>query len=378
MDYFISDEQRMIKDLASKIAKEKILPQRKELDEKEGFSHSIIQELAKSNMFKIFIPKQYDGLGMGTLGFCLVIEELSKVCAGVATTYAATALAVAPIILFGNEQQKSKYLKRVAHGTLTAFGLTEPEAGSDVGAVQTKAVKDGDFYTLNGTKQWITNGGEAEIYVIIASTNPERGARGLSAFIIEKGTPGFSFGKLEDKLGIRASCTRELIFEDCKIPASNLLSKEGLGFIIALRTFDQTRPGVGALSVGVAQGALDEAINYAKTHKQFGKPIISLEWVQSMIAELATKVEAARALVYSVARHIDSGAKPISNYSAMSKLFASDVAVEVTNKVLQIFGEFGGTKDYPVEKMFRDAKITQIYEGTNEIQKLVIASSLAK
>ncbi|MDI6839520.1 MAG: acyl-CoA dehydrogenase family protein [bacterium] len=378
MDYFISAEQRELKELAAKIAKEKILPKRKELDDNGEFPRSIMEELAKSDMFKIFIPKEYNGFGMGTFELCLVVEELSKVCASVATSYAATALASTPIILFGNEEQKSKYLPRIAQGTLASFGLTESGAGSDAGAVQTRAVKEHDVYSINGTKQWITNGGEAELYVIFASTNPERGARGLSAFIVEKGTQGFSFGKLEDKLGIKASCTRELIFEDCKISSSNLLGKEGLGFIVAMRTFDRTRPGVGALSVGIAQGAIDEVTNYVKTAKQFNKPIIAFKEIQFILAELSTKVEAARSLVYSVARYIDSGAKDISKWAAMSKLFASDVAVEVTTNVLQIFGNYGCTKRYPIEKIFRDAKITQIYEGTNEIQKLVIASALAK
>lgn len=378
MDYFLTEEQRRFKELAAQVARDKIASQRRELDAKEDFPHEIFQELVKLEMCKIFIPKEYGGLGLGTFELCLVVEELAKVCAGIATTYAANALAATPIILFGNEEQKSKYLPRIANGTLASFALTEPEAGSDAGSVQTRAVKDGDFYILNGTKQWITNGGEAEIYSVVASTNPERGARGISVFVVEKDTPGFSMGKLEDKLGIRASHTRELLFEDCRIPAANLLGKERLGFIVAMRTFDLTRPGVGALAVGIAQGALDEAINYAKNPDPDGRKVVSLETAQFRLAELSTKVEAARSLVYQVAKYVDSGAKDCSSYSAMAKLFSSDVAMEVTTNVVEMFGNMGGLKNYPAEKMFRDAKITQIYEGTNEIQKSVIASKLAK
>lgn len=379
MDYFLTDEQKMIVKVAKEIARDKILPVRQELDEKEEFPWDAIKALAHAGMFAAFIPEEYGGAGMGNLELCLITEELAKVCAGVATSYAASALGAEPIMLFGNEEQKRKYLPPIASGEkLAAFALTEPEAGSDVGGVKTRAVRDGDYYILNGTKQWITNGGEAEIYSVIASTDPTRGPRGLSAFIVEKGTPGFSFGKKENKLGIRASATRELIFEDARVPATNLLGREGIGFIVAMRTFDRTRTGVGALALGIAQGALEEATKYAKTRVQFGKRISSFQGIQFMLAEMATKVEAARALVYSVARYIDSGAKDISKYSAMAKLFASDVAMEVTTKAVQIFGGYGYMKDYPVEKMMRDAKITQIYEGTNEIQKLVIGTSIIK
>ncbi len=370
MDYFISEEQCRLKEIVARIAQEKIVPQRRELDREEKFPHEILKELADNGMFKIFIPKEYGGASSSTLDLCIAVEEIARACAGVGTAYAANALASAPITLFGNESQKSKYLSKIAQGSLASYSLTESEAGSDVGGIQTKAVKDKDFYVLNGGKQFITNGGEAEIYVVFASTNPERGARGLSVFIAEKGTPGFSFGKLEDKLGIRSAYTRELIFEDCKVPAENILSREGFGFIVAMRTFDYTRPGVAALSVGVAQGALDEVIKHRES--------ISFESSQFILAELATKVEAARALTYAVARYIDSGAENISRYSAMSKLFASDVAMEVTTKAVEIFELSGCTEDYPVAKMFRDAKITQIYEGTNEIQKLVIGRELAR
>jgi butyryl-CoA dehydrogenase len=370
MDYFISSEQRKLVEIAESIAKEKILPHRKVFDKEDKFPREVMQELARTGMFRIFIPKEYGGTTMGIMDLCLVVEELSRTCAGVGTSYAATALASTPIILFGSEAQKSKYLSRVADGALASFGLTEPEAGSDASSVKTKAVKDGEFYILNGTKQWITNGGEAQIYVIFVSTAPERGPRGMSAIIVERGTVGFSIGKIEEKLGIRASNTAELIFEDCRVPVQNLLAREGAGFLVAMRTFDYTRPGVGALAVGVAQGAIDEIIRH--------KEVIDLEKYQFIIAELSAKVEAARALVYSVARYADSGAKDVSVWSAMAKLFASDTAMEVTTKAVDIFDLAGCTDRYPIEKMMRDAKITQIYEGTNEIQKVVIARELIR
>ncbi len=379
MDYFFSEEEIMVRDTARELSNKFVLPARNELDEKGEFPHLIMREFAKADLFRVLIPVEYDGLGLSNLAFCLVIEEIAKVCAGVATTYAANALAETPIMLFGNEEQKKKYLSQIASGEkLAAFALTEADAGSDASNIKTKAKKDGDYYIINGTKQWITNGGEADIYVVVVATQPDKGARGLSAIIVEKDTPGFSFGKKEDKLGIRTSVTRELIFQDVRVPKENLLGREGAGFLIAMRTFDITRPGVAAQAVGIAQGALDEAIKYAKTRKQFGKSIISFEGIGFLLADLSTKVEAARALLYQVARYIDSGAKGVSKYSSMAKLFASDVAMEVTVSAIQVLGGYGYMRDYPVEKYMRDAKITQIYEGTNEIQKLVIANALSK
>jgi len=379
MDYFLSEEELMVRDTARGISQKMILPVRAELDEKGEFPSEILKEFAKADLFRILIPAEYEGLGLTNLSFCLAIEEISKVCAGVAVTYAANTLGSMPITLFGNDKQKKKYLPLIASGErLCAFALTEADAGSDAGNIKTKAIKDGDFYIINGTKQWITNGGEADIYVVIASTQADKGARGLSAIIVEKDTPGFSFGKKENKLGIRASVTRELIFQDVRVPRENLLIKEGTGFLIAMRIFDRTRPGVGAQAVGIAQGALDEAVNYAKTRRQFGKSIINFQGIGFLLAELATKIEAARTLVYQVARAIDRGTKDISKYSSMAKLFASDVAMEVTTQAVQVFGGYGYMKEYPVEKYMRDAKITQIYEGTNEIQKLVIANALQR
>ncbi len=379
MDYFFTEEQKMIQELARQIAEEKVVPVRAELDEKEEFPHEIMQVLAQSDMFGIFIPEEYGGLGMGSLELCIAVEELSRACLGVSTSYAANALGTYPILLFGTEEQKKRYLPDIASGKrLVAFALTEANAGSDAAGIQTTAKKDGDYYILNGTKQWITNGGEAEIYTVIAMTDPSRGARGASAFIVEKGTEGFSFGKKEKKMGIRASVTRELIFDNCRVPRENLLGREGMGFIVAMKTLDQSRVGVGAQGVGVAQGALEEAIRFARQRVQFGKPVISFQAVQHMLADMATLTEAARALVYSVARYVDSGAKDISKPSAMAKVFATDVAMKVTTDAVQVMGGSGYMREYPVEKMMRDAKILQIYEGTNQIQRNVIGQELIK
>lgn len=379
MDYFLTEEQKMIKDLARQIAEEHVKPVRAKLDETGEFPWEIMKILAQADMFRIFVPAEYGGLGTGTLELCLVVEELSRVCLGVSTTYAANALGTYPIILFGTEEQKRRYLPDIADGKrLVAFALTEPNAGSDAGGIQTTATRDGDYYILNGRKQWITNGGEAEIYTVIALTDKAKGARGASAFIVEKGTPGFSFGKKENKMGIRASVTRELIFEDCRIPKENLLGREGMGFIVAMKTLDQSRVGVGAQGVGVAQGAFEEAARFAKQRIQFGQPVISFQAVQHMLADMAIQIEAARALVYSVARYIDSGAKDITKASAMAKTFATDVAMKVTVDAVQVMGGAGYMKDYPVEKMMRDAKILQIYEGTNQIQRNVIGQAIIK
>ncbi len=379
MDYFFTEEQQMIRDLARQIAEEKVVPIRAELDEKEEFPTEIMKVLAQSDMFGIFIPEEYGGLGMGAVELCIAVEELSRACLGVSTSYAANALGTYPLLLFGTEEQKKKYLPDIAQGKkLVAFGLTEANAGSDAAGIQTTATKDGDYYVLNGTKQWITNAGEADIYTIIAITDRSRGARGASAFIVEKGTEGFSFGKKEKKMGIRASVTRELIFEDCRIPKENLLGREGMGFIVAMKTLDQSRIGVGAQGVGVAQGAYEEAVKFARQRVQFGKPVISFQAVQHMLADMATEIEAARALVYSVARYIDSGAKDITKASAMAKVFATDVAMRVTTNAVQVMGGSGYMREYPVEKMMRDAKILQIYEGTNQIQRNVIGQAIIK
>jgi butyryl-CoA dehydrogenase len=379
MDYLLSDEQKMIQELARKIADDKIRPVAAKYDATEEYPWDVIKVMAESDLFAIFVPEQYGGTGGGVLDLCIATEELSRACGGIAVCYAASALGTFPIILFGTDEQKKKYLPDLAKGKkVAAFAVTEPEAGSDASAIKTTAVKKGDYYILNGTKHFITNGGEAQTYSVVAMTDKTKGARGASAFIIEKGTPGFTFGKKEEKLGIRAAVTRELVFNDCKIPKENLIAKEGMGFIVTMRTFDMSRPGVAAQALGIAQGAFEAALKYSRERIQFGKPISSFQGIQWMLADMATSIEAARALVYSAARATDAGAKDIAKASAMAKLYASDVAMKVTVDAVQIFGGYGYMKDYPVEKYMRDAKITQIYEGTNQIQRNIIALQLIK
>jgi len=379
LEYFLNDLQKTVKQMARTIAEERILPIRAELDEKEEFPWAIMEYLADTDLLRVFIPEEYGGLGGGCLELCLVTEELSRVCSGVGVSYADDALGTFTLLGYGNEEQKRKYLPDIASGKkLTAFAVTEAEAGSDIGAIKTTATRTDRGYVINGTKQFITNGGEAEIYTIIALTDKEKGPRGASAFLVEKGTPGFSFGRKEKKMGIRASATRELVFEDCPVPAENIIGREGMGFIMTMRLFDLSRPGIGAQAVGVAQGAMEAAVEYAKKRIQFGHPIISFQAVQHMLADMATDVEAARALVYAVAKTVDSGAKNIGLESAMAKVFASDVAMRVTTDAVQIFGGVGYMRDYPVEKMMRDAKIMQIYEGTNQVLRNVIALGLRK
>jgi len=379
MDYLLTDEQKMIKELAHKIAEEKIRPVAAQYDKTEEFPWEVLKVIAASDLFGLFIPEEYGGMGVSVTNLCLATEELSRACGGIAVCYAASALGTFPIVLFGNDAQKRKYLPDLAKGKkIAAFGLTEPEAGSDASAIKTTARKEGDHYILNGTKHFITNGGDAETYTVVAMTNKDKGARGASAFILEKGMKGFTFGKKEDKLGIRASSTMELIFTDCKVPAENLLAKEGMGFIVTMRTFDMSRPGVAAQALGIAQGALELAVKYSRQRVQFGKAISSFQGIQWMLADMATELEAARALVYACAREVDAGVKDVSRDSAMAKLFASDVAFKICDQALQIHGGYGYMKDYPIEKYLRDAKITQIYEGTNQIQRNIIGLQLIK
>ena len=379
MEYFLSEQQKTIKGLARRIAEERILPVRAEFDEKEEFPWAIMKDLADADMFRVFIPEEYEGLGGGCLELCLVVEELSRVCSAVAVSYAASSLGCFTLMGYGTEAQKQKYLPDIASGKkLTAFALTEPTAGSDAGAIKTTAEKVDGGYVLNGTKQYITNGGEAEIYTVIALTDKTKGARGASALLVEKDAPGFSFGKKEKKMGIRASSTRELIFRNCLVPEENLIGKEGAGFIMAMKLFDKSRSGIGAQAVGLAQGALEAAVDYTRQRIQFGQPLISLPVVQDILGNMATQVEAARALVYAAARTVDSGAKKVTEESAMAKVFASDVAMKVTTDAVQICGGAGYMRDYPLEKMMRDAKITQIYEGSNQVLRNAIAIELRK
>jgi butyryl-CoA dehydrogenase len=379
MDYQLTEEQQLIRDLCHQIAEEKIKPIAQQFDESADFAWDIVKLLADSDIFGVSIPEQYGGMGGGVMEMALVTEELSWGCGGIALAFGATGLGAFPILLFGNEEQKQRTLPDIAAGRrLAAFCITEADAGSDAGGIKTTAAKDGNYYVLNGTKQWITNGGEAEVYTVVAATDKSKGARGASAFIVEKGTPGLSFGKKENKMGIRSSATREVIFEDVRVHKDNLLAAEGKGFVIALKTFDQARPGVAAQAVGIAQRALDEAVHYARVRKQFGHPISSFQGLQFMLADMAIQVEAARALIYAAARSIDAGTKNIAKDSAICKTFASDAAMKVTTDAVQVFGGYGYMKEYPVEKLMRDAKITQIYEGSNEIQRNVIAAALIK
>jgi len=372
LDYLLTEEQQAIRELSRTIADEQVRPVAAEYDVTGEFPWPVLKKMAEVDLFGILIPEEYGGFGgTMTMNMVLVTEEISKACGGIALSFAGTALGVLPIMIVGSEEQKQRYLPDVASGKrLCAFALTESQAGSDAGGIRTTAILDGDHYVLNGTKQWITNAGEAEIYTVVALTNPEKGPRGASVLVVEKDTPGFSFGKKEDKMGIRASVTRELIFEDCRVPAENLLGREGTGFITTMKTFDASRPGVGAQALGIAQGALDLAVDYAIGRRQFGHPVSSFQGLRFMMADMAMKVEASRALIYAVSRHIDSDTKlRPTMYSAMAKCFAGDMAMEVTTDAVQIFGGYGYMRDYPIEKYMRDAKITQIYEGTNQIQR---------
>jgi butyryl-CoA dehydrogenase len=379
LEYFLSEEQKTMKELARRVAEERVMPVRAELDENEEFPCGIMKDLADSDLFRVFIPEDYDGLGGGCLDLCLVVEELSRICSGVAVSYAASALGCFTLMDFGTEKQKQKYLPDIAAGNkLTAFALTESTAGSDASAIRTTAEKVDGGYILNGTKQFITNAGEADIYTIVALTDKSKGARGASSFLVEKGAEGFTFGKKEKKMGIRSSATGELVLRNCFVPEENLIGKEGMGFIMTMKLLDRSRPGIGAQAVGLAQGALEAALDYAQQRVQFGHPIMALSVVQDMLAEMAIQVEAARALVYAAARTADSGAKSFTEESAMAKVFASDVAMRVTTDAVQVCGGVGYMKDYPVEKMMRDAKITQIYEGSNQVLRNAISFELRK
>jgi len=379
LEYFFNDTQKEIRDLARRFAQEKMKPVRAELDRTGEFPYELMKGMADLGLMGVYFPEQYGGLGGGIMEMCIVVEELCRIDGAAGLCYAACGLGAFPILLGGTDEQKKKYMPRLAAGEPAAFAITEAGAGSDSSNVKTRARRDGDHYVLNGTKQFITNGSVAKIYSVIASTNPTRGARGLSAFIIEDGTPGFTYGKIEDKMGIRCSKTAELVFQDCRVPAANLIGgKEGYGFIHTMRTFDRTRPGVGAQALGIAAGALDEALDYARTRIQFDAPIASFQAVQMMLADMAIQVEASRALVYQAARAADAGARNTSAIASMAKVLASDTAMRVTTDAVQIFGGYGYMREYPVEKMMRDAKITQIYEGTNQIQRLIIASELIK
>ena len=374
------DEEKLMIEVVRELAREKVAPRAAEIDASGQFPWDIKDLLAEQGILGMPFPEEYGGIGSSKLSIVMVIEELAKQCVTTSLILAVQQLGTLPIALAGTDDQKRRYFPRCASGEwLAAYGLTEPGSGSDAGSMRTHAVKQGDKYILNGSKRFITNAGLAHVNVVFAVTDAAQGTRsGISAFIVEKDSPGFSIGKLEDKMGIRGSQTGELIFENCEVPAENLLGREGDGFKIALMTLDRTRPGIGAQAVGVAQGAIDFAVQYTKERVQFGHALAENQGLQFMLADMATKVQAARLLVYDVAERIDRGESDVSRYSAMAKLFASDAAMEVTTDAVQLLGGYGYIKDYPVERMMRDAKITQIYEGTNQIQRMVIARELLK
>jgi len=373
----LSDDEQMLIEAIREIAREQVAPRAAEIDHTSQFPWDMKDLLAQQDILAMPFPTEYGGIGSSELAVVMAIEELARHCATTSLILAVQQLGSLPIILAGNDQQKRKYLPQLASGEwLAAFGLTEAGSGSDAAAMKTFAVRKGDTYILNGSKRFITNGGLAQVNSIFALTDPNAGTRGISAFIVEKDFPGFSVGRIEDKMGIKGSQTAELIFTDCEVPAENILGREGDGFKYAMMTLDRTRPGVAAQALGISQGALDLAVSYSKERVQFKKPIAENQGIQFMLAEMATKVEAARLLVYNAAEMIDLGEKNFSKYSSMAKLYASDIAMEVTGDAVQILGGYGYMKEYPAERMMRDAKITQIYEGTNQIQLLVIARAL--
>ncbi|WP_148550835.1 acyl-CoA dehydrogenase [Paraclostridium bifermentans] len=373
------EKYELLKKMYSEFTENEVAPIAHEIDEEEKFPYETVKKMGKYGFLGIPFPKEYGGEGGDYLGYAIAVEELSKACGTTGVIVSAhTSLCGSPIFEFGTKEQKEKFLAPLAKGEkLGAFGLTEPNAGTDAAGQQTTAVLDGDEYVLNGTKVFITNAGPADIYVVMAMTDKSKGTRGISAFIVEKGTEGFSIGKKEKKLGIRGSATCELIFENCRIPKENILGKEGQGFKIAMKTLDGGRIGIAAQALGIAQGALDVTVGYVKERKQFGKSIAAFQNTQFELADMKTKIEAARHLVYNAATKKDLG-KSYGLEAAMAKLYAAEVAMEVTTKAVQLHGGYGYTREYEVERMMRDAKITEIYEGTSEVQKMVISANLLK
>ncbi|MED1283716.1 acyl-CoA dehydrogenase AcdA [Bacillus mycoides] len=379
MHFKLSEEHEMIRKMVRDFARNEVAPTAAERDEEERFDRALFDQMAELGLTGIPWPEEYGGIGSDYLAYVIAVEELSRVCASTGVTLSAhTSLAGWPIFKFGTEEQKQKFLRPMAEGKkIGAYGLTEPSSGSDAGGMRTTAKRDGDHYILNGSKIFITNGGIADIYVVFALTDPDSKQRGTSAFIVESDTLGFSVGKKESKLGIRSSPTTEIIFEDCRIPVENLLGEEGQGFKVAMQTLDGGRNGIAAQAVGIAQSALDASVEYARERHQFGKPIAAQQGIGFKLADMATDVEAARLLTYQAA-WLESEGLPYGKESAMSKVFAGDTAMKVTTEAVQVFGGYGYTKDYPVERYMRDAKITQIYEGTQEIQRFVISRMLTK
>jgi len=379
MNFVLTDEQKMTRQMVRDFAEKEVKPSAEERDEQELFSREIFDKMGELGLTGIPWPEEYGGAESDFISYVIAVEELSRVDASTGTTLSAhISLASWPLFKYGSEEQKKKYLEPMALGEkLGAFALTETTAGTDATAAQSTARLDDDSYILNGTKIFITNAGEAEIYIVFAMTDPEKGSRGMSAFIVEKDAPGLAFGKKERKMGLRSSPTLEMIFEDCRVPRENLLGQEGEGLKIALSTLDGGRNGIAAQAVGIAQGALEEAVAYAREREQFGRPIASFQAISFMLADMATKVEAARLLTYQAA-YLENEGLPYGKASAMAKLFASEAAMEITTQAVQIFGGYGYTRDYPVERFMRDAKITEIYEGTSEAQRMVISRYLLR
>ena len=380
MNFDLTNDQKMLQDQVKKFADSVLAPVAPDIDKSGEFPRDNIKKMAELGLLGIIVPEEYGGAGFDYISLAIAIEEISRACASTGVIVAVNnSLVGYPIMQFGSEEQKKKYLPLLCKGEkLGAFGLTEPNAGSDVVALESTARLDGDHYILNGTKRFITNAGEAGIYAVFAYTNKELKHKGISAFIVERDTPGFSLGKHEDLMGIRATANCELIFEDVKIPKENLLGKEGEGFKICMNTLDVSRIDIGAQAVGIAQSALDEAVRYSKERKTFGQPICNFQMVQSMLAEMATQIHAARMLVYYAGYCKNKGMTRFSKEAAMAKYYATDIAVDVARKGVQIYGGYGYTKDYPIERIYRDAKILELYEGTNEIQKIVIARELVR
>jgi len=379
VEFKLNEEQEMIRKTVRDFAEKEIAPKAGPMDEAEEYDYSLWGQMAEMGLTGIPFSEDYEGAGMDNLSYAIGVEELSRVCASSGVLISAhTSLCSWPIYNFGTEEQKQQFLVPLASGEkIGAMGLTEPAAGSDAGATKTTAVPDGEEYVLNGSKIFITNGYVADIYVIIAATDKSKKHKGLSAFIVEKGTPGFTFGKKEHKMGIRASATYELVFENCRIPKANLLGDEGMGFKVIMMTLDGGRIGIASQALGIAQGAYEEALKYSKIREQFGKPINSNQGIQWMLADMATRIEAARLLVYQAA-YLKDSKQPYSKEAAMAKLYASECAMWVTTKAVQIFGGYGYTREYPVERMMRDAKITEIYEGTSEVMRMVVAANILK
>jgi alkylation response protein AidB-like acyl-CoA dehydrogenase len=377
---FLSEQNLMWRAKAREVAEKYVRPVAAKYDKAQEYPWEIKDAIAAAGLSGVWIPKEYGGSGGGVIDLCICVEELSRACGGVGVLYAVNALGTFPVLVGGTEEQKQKYLRPIAKGEkLISFGLSEKFAGSDAAGLHAMAVKDGDSYILNGEKKWNTNGGAADIYTVFAVTDPNSKSRRISAFMLEKGMPGFKIGKVEDKMGIRCVPVVEIHFDNCRVPAKNLLGEvPGFGFKHAMATLDKARPGVAAQAMGLAQGALEYATVYAGHRQQFGSPIISFQMIQAMLADMATRVEAARNLVYAAAKAVDTDAPNVSKLSAMCKLFATDTAMDVTTDAVQIFGGYGYMRDYPIEKYMRDAKITQIYEGTNQVQRMVVARSLIK